>query len=121
GLPHGAYFGIASVVAAGLAPPGRSARAVSMIMVGLTAANIAGVPLGTWLGQAVGWQALFLLVALIAGVCLVAILALVPDVSVAGQSSMASELTALRRPQVWMAMALGVVGFGGMFATYAYI
>src|SRR5690625_7294854 len=58
GLPHGAYFGIASVVGAALAPPGRSAWAVSMLMVGLTGANIAGVPLGTWVGQARGWQML---------------------------------------------------------------
>lgn len=121
GLPHGAYFGIAAVVAAALAPPGRASRAVSMVMVGLTAANIAGVPVGTWLGQALGWQALFVVVALIAAACLVAILAVVPHVEVPGQSSMASELTALRRPQVWMAMLLGVVGFGGMFTIYAYI
>lgn len=121
GLPHGAYFGIAAVVGAALAPAGRSARAVSMIMVGLTAANIAGVPVGTWLGQAVGWQALFVLVAGLALLCSVAIVVLVPHVQVVGQPSMASELTALRRPQVWMALALGIVGFGGMFATYAYI
>jgi len=121
GLPHGAYFGIASVVGAALAPPGRSAWAVSMIMVGLTGANIAGVPLGTWVGQALGWQMLYVLVAVIAVICLLAVFALVPQVRVTGQPSMAKELTAFRRPQVWLAVMLGIVGFGGMFATYSYI
>lgn len=121
GLPHGAYFGIAAVVAAALVPTGRRAWAVSMIMVGLTVANIAGVPAGTWLGQTLGWQALFLLVAVLAVACLVAIVALVPQIQITEKPSMARELTAFREPQVWMALVLGVVGFGGMFATYAYI
>ncbi len=121
GLPHGAFFGIAAVVGAALAPRGRSSWAVSMIMVGLTVANIAGVPVGTWLGQTFGWQALFLLVAVVAVACLIAILAFVPQVGVGEQSSIASELSAFARPQVWLTVVLGVVGFGGMFATYAYI
>lgn len=121
GLPHGAYFGVAAVVAAALAPVGRRAWAVSMIMVGLTVANIGGVPVGTWLGQNLGWQTLFLLVALLAVGCLLAIIALVPRIRVGERPSIARELTAFRRPQVWMALAVGTVGFGGMFATYSYI
>ncbi len=122
GLPHGAYFGVASVVAAALVPADRRARAVSLVMVGLTVANIAGVPGATWLGQALGWQALYVAVTVIALLCLVATLAWVPPVRIGdGPATIRSELSALARPQVWFTLAVGMVGFGGMFATYSYI
>jgi DHA1 family inner membrane transport protein len=122
GLPHGAYFGVASVVAAALVPANRRAQAVSLVMVGLTVANIAGVPGATWLGQALGWQALYVAVTVIALVCLVATLAWVPSVRIGdGPATIRSELSALARPQVWFTLVVGMVGFGGMFATYSYI
>lgn len=122
GVPHGAYFGVAAVVAAALVPPDRRARAVSSVMVGLTVANIAGVPASTWLGQLLGWQSLYVAVTVIAMLCLVAILGWVPPVRVGtSPASIRSELSALARPQVWFTLAVGMVGFGGMFATYSYI
>ena len=122
GLPHGAYFGVASVVAAALVPADRRARAVSLVMVGLTVANIAGVPGATWLGQMLGWQALYVTVTVIALLCLVATLAWVPPVRIGdGPATIRSELSALARPQVWFTLAVGMVGFGGMFATYSYV
>ena len=122
GLPHGAYFGVASVVAAALVPANRRAQAVSLVMVGLTVANIAGVPGATWLGQVLGWQALYVAVTAIALACLVATLTWVPPVHIGdGPATIRSELSALARPQVWFTLVVGMVGFGGMFATYSYI
>jgi DHA1 family inner membrane transport protein len=122
GVPHGAYFGVASVVAAALVPAHRRAQAVSLVMVGLTVANIAGVPGATWLGQVLGWQALYVAVTVIALLCLVATLAWVPPVRIGdGPATIRSELSALARPQVWFTLVVGMVGFGGMFATYSYI
>ena len=122
GLPHGAYFGVASVVAASMVPADRRGRAVSTLMVGLTIANIVGVPAATRVGQTFGWPAAYVGVSLIAMLCLVSIFAAVPAVQIGeGSQSIRSELSALRRPQVWFALVTGMVGFGGMFATYSYI
>lgn len=122
GVPHGAFFGVASVVAAALVPADRRARAVAQVMVGLTVSNIAGVPASTWLGQLLGWQALYITVTAIAVVCLVAMIAWVPPLQIGdGSASVRSELSALARPQVWFTLVVGMVGFGGMFATYSYI
>ncbi len=121
GVPHGAFFGVAAVVAASLVPADRRARAVSSVMVGLTVANIAGVPASTWLGQAFGWPTLYIAVTAIAVLCLGTALAWVPPVRIADQASIRSELSALAKPQVWFTLVVGMVGFGGMFATYSYI
>ncbi|MDO6415079.1 MFS transporter [Sphingomonas sp. BIUV-7] len=121
GLPHGAYFGIAALVAASLVPPDRRTMAVSRVMLGLTIATVVGVPLANILGQVVGWRWGFLLVAALAltTALLVAIFAArdVPDEA----ASPLRELGALRRPQVWLTLATGAVGFGGLFAVYTYL
>ena len=126
GLPHGAYFGVASVVAASLVAPERRASAVAQVMIGLTVANIAGVPGATWAGQHLGWPALYVAVSVVAVVCLVAMTAWVPTVRPGGpagtaEPSVRAELSALARPQVWFALATGTIGFGGLFATYSFI
>ncbi|GAA2584790.1 MFS transporter [Dactylosporangium fulvum] len=121
GLPHGAYFGIASVVAAGLVPPDRKGRAVSRVMVGLTVANIIGVPLVTLAGQLFGWRASYALVAGIGVVTVVAVRQWVPPVAAADGASITRELGAFRRVHVWIALLTGTVGFGGMFAVYSYV
>ena len=124
GVPHGAYFGVASLVAAALVAPNRRASAVARVMLGLTVANVVGVPLATWAGQHLGWPALYVAVAVLALLCLVSVAAFVPPVRVGPADAVASvrtELGALARPQVWFALVTGMVSFGGMFATYSYI
>nr|WP_141811469.1 MFS transporter [Nocardia bhagyanarayanae] len=121
GLPHGAYFGVASLVAATLAPAGQRAKAVAAVMLGLSAANVVGVPAATWLGQHLGWRDAFVVVALI-GIATVAALArFVPELTGVKTTDPRTELGALRRSQVLLTLAVGAVGFGGMFAVYAYI
>jgi DHA1 family inner membrane transport protein len=121
GLPHGAYFGIASLVAASLVPAARRTWAVAMVLTGLTVANIVGVPVTTRLGQVFGWQWPYAAVGLIALLTVVAVWRWVPFCGVGGDTSPRAELRALTRPQVWFALAIGTVGFGGMFATFSFI
>lgn len=121
GLPHGAFFGAGAVVASSLVEPGNRAKAVSMMFLGLTLANVAGVPLGTLLGQQVGWRATFGVVALIGMVALAAIARLVPHQGRPAQASLRGELGAFRRPQVWFALAIVTFGLGGLFASLSYM
>ncbi|KQU66387.1 MFS transporter [Phycicoccus sp. Root101] len=121
GLPHGAYFGVGSLVAASLVPAHRRTWAVSMMITGLTVANIVGVPLTTRLGQSYGWQWPYAAVSVLAAVTVLAVWRWVPFCPPDGGATMRSEFSALRRPQVWFALAIGTVGFGGMFATFSYI
>jgi len=121
GLPHGAFFGVASLVAAGMAGPGGRAKAVGRVMLGLTIATLLGTPLATWAGQLLGWRAAFALVGAIGllGVALSAVF--VPRDAPDRNAGPLRELGALRNPQVWLTLAVGAVGFGGMFAVFAYI
>lgn len=121
GLPHGAYFGMAAVVASALVPPSRRARAVASTMVGLTVANIVGVPLATSMGQSLGWRSSYLLVVAVALVTLVAVELLVPRLAAGEGASARRELSALRRPVVLLTLLVGTIGFGGFFAVYSYI
>jgi MFS transporter, DHA1 family, inner membrane transport protein len=121
GLPHGAFFGIASLVAADMAGPGRRAWAVSRMMIGLSVANVVGVPAATWLGQAIGWRSAFVAVAIIAAATVVAVLRWVPSTATSPDASMRRELGALRRSQVWLTLGIGTIGFGGFFAVYTFI
>ncbi|MFE3058570.1 MFS transporter [Nocardia sp. NPDC059239] len=121
GLPHGAYFGVASLAAASLAPVGQRAKAVAAVMLGLSAANVVGVPAATWLGQNLGWRNAFVVVAVIGIATVAAISRFVPDLHGIRMTDPRTELTALRRPQVLLTLLVGAVGFGGMFAVYTYI
>lgn len=121
GIPHGAYFGVASLVAAQLAGPGRQARAASMVMMGLSVANVVGVPLATLLGGTLGWQSAFLAVGVIGLVTVASIWVLVPEPQGLEPTHPLEELSALTNGQVLATLAVGTVGFGGMFAVYTYI
>jgi DHA1 family inner membrane transport protein len=121
GLPHGAYFGVASLVAASLVGPHLRGRAVSSVILGLAAATLAGVPAATWLGQQFGWRSAYWTVAVLAAVTMIAVLAVVPSSPGRPEATVRAELGALRRPQVLLTLLIGVVGFGGVFALYSYI
>jgi MFS transporter, DHA1 family, inner membrane transport protein len=120
GLPHGAYFGIAALVAASLVPQHRRSRAIGQVMLGLTGATIIGVPLANLVGQTVGWRASFGLVSLLA-LLTVLLCALFAPRDQAGRSDPLRELGALRSGRVWITLAIGAIGFGGMFAVYTYL
>jgi DHA1 family inner membrane transport protein len=121
GLPHGAYFGVAALVASSLVPANRRTRAVGQMFLGLTCATIVGVPMASWLGQAVGWRWAFALVAVLGLLTMIAVAIFAPNTPADAKASPLRELSALRRPQVWYTLAIGAIGFGGMFAVYTYL
>lgn len=120
-LPHGAYFGIASLVAADLMGPGKRGKGVAFVLSGLTIANVVGVPAITWVGQNAGWRSAYLVVAAIFAATVVAVWLLVPLQQGNPAATMRNELKAFGRLQVWMTLAIGAIGFGGLFAMYSYI
>ncbi|MES2187040.1 MAG: MFS transporter [Pseudomonadota bacterium] len=121
GFPHGTYFGVAALVAAGLAGPGQRAKAVGQVMLGLTVAVVVGVPLAAWLGQALGWRAGFAFVGCIGLLAAALVFRHVPDQAPLEGASPLRELGALLRPQVWFTLGIGAIGFGGLFSVFSYV
>jgi DHA1 family inner membrane transport protein len=121
GLPHGAYFGIGALVAADLLGPGKRAQGVAFVLTGLTIANVVGVPVGTLLGQQFGWRAAFLVVAGVFALSTAAIWITVPHHPGQPGRRLRDELRVFRIGQVWLALGIGAIGFGGFFAMYSYI
>ncbi|MFD5803694.1 MFS transporter [Streptomyces sp. NPDC127020] len=122
GLPHGAFFGVGAVVATGMVAPERKARSVSLMFLGLTVANIVGVPAATAMGQALGWRATFLGVSAIGVAAIAALAVLIPrENAPAPAAGLRGELAALRSLPVWLALGTTVAGFGALFAAYSYI
>lgn len=122
GLPHGAFFGVGAVVATGMVAPERKARSVSLMFLGLTVANIVGVPAATAMGQQLGWRATFLGVSAIGVAAIAALAFLIPrDSAPAPTTGLRGELAALRSLPVWLALGTTVAGFGALFAAYSYI
>jgi len=121
GLPHGTYFGVAALVAASLAPPGRRARAVGLVMLGLTGATLVGVPIASALGQHFGWRAAFVFVGVIAAVAVVLVRYGVPHIPADPGAGPWRELQALRNKHVWLTLGIAAIGFGGMFSVFSYI
>ncbi|KOG88934.1 MFS transporter [Streptomyces varsoviensis] len=120
-LAHGAFFGIGAVVAAELVAPHKKAGAISMMFTGLTVANVVGVPLGTLVGQSAGWRVTFLIVAALGVLGLAGVAALVPDMPKPRGVRLRHEVAAFKNTQVVLAMAMTVLGFGGVFAAITYI
>ncbi|WP_413761154.1 MFS transporter [Streptomyces sp. MMBL 11-3] len=123
GLPHGAFFGVGAVVATGMVTADRKARAVSLMFLGLTIANIVGVPAATFVGQQFGWRATFLGVSVIGLAAIVSLVLLLPRDSGhdAAATGLRGELAALRSLPVWLALGTTVAGFGALFSAYSYI
>ncbi|SNS13278.1 MFS transporter [Pseudomonas segetis] len=121
GLPHGAYFGVAMLVAASMAPPHKRAKAVSRVLMGLSIAIVVGNPIATWLGQMLSWRYAFAMVALIALLTVVMVALFLPLDKHQPRSDPLSEMRAFNRPQVWLALAISSVGFAGMFCVFSYM
>jgi DHA1 family inner membrane transport protein len=121
GLPHGAYFGIAAVVASSMVPANKRAGAVARVMMGLTLAMLLGNPIATLLGQFFGWRSAFALVGVIALCTMALVWRLVPNRHDEQRSDPRKELRAFTKPQVWMALCIGAIGFAGMFCVFSYL
>ena len=122
-LCHGAFFGIGSVVAASLVAPNRQASAISMMFAGLTSANVLGVPLGTFLGQAAGWRSTFWAISVIGIIALIGIAVLIPAATTQANrtGSILGEFRIFASGQVWASIAITVLGYGGMFGAFTYM
>ncbi|MGO1594595.1 MAG: MFS transporter [Ancrocorticia sp.] len=121
GLPHGVTLGIAAVVASRLVRPEKSGTAISRVALGLSIANILGVPAATWLGTALGWRAAYIVIAGIGAATVFGLIYFLPSLPSKQESSAKAELRSMTRVQIWLPLVAGAVGFGGSFAFYTYI
>ncbi len=121
GFPHGAYFSVTALIAASMAPNGKRGKAVALTGMGLSIATVIGVPVAQGLGSALGWNAAFAMVAVIGIITFIALWFTVPHMTLMPRTKPITELGALVNSQVLMTLAIGTVGFGGMFAVYTYI
>lgn len=121
GLPHGAFFGVGAVVASRLADEGKVAAALATMFTGLTLANVVGVPAGTWLGHNMSWRAVFLVVAAIGLVTVLALHRMVPQIEARTRTSLLHDLRIFRNPALWLALGITAIGTGGFFAFFSYI
>lgn len=120
GLPHGAYFGVAALVAAHVSPPEQRGIAVGKVMLGLSVALLVGNPLATWMGQTWSWRVAFVLVAAIALATVAMTAWRLPSGMGAPRTDAKRELRAFNRAPVWLALGIGAIGFAGMFAVFSY-
>ena len=118
---HGSFFGIGAVVAASLVPQEKRASAIALMFTGLTLANVLGVPFGTFIGQQFGWRMAFWIVGALGVLSFLGVTALVPNRHDSGPVGLGQEVRVLKEPQVWLALAMTVLGFGGVFVVFTYI
>ena len=121
GLPHGAYFGVAALTAASVVPFRLRARAMSLVLTGLTVATIIGVPIASAAANWISWRWVFVMVAGCAATAVLLVLRFAPRQRAAADASPINELAGLANPQIWLTLAIGTIGFAGMFAVYAYL
>ncbi|HEX3803936.1 MAG TPA: MFS transporter [Solirubrobacteraceae bacterium] len=124
GLPHGAYFGVASVVAGSLVSRERRSFAMAMVFAGLTVANIVGVPLSTLIGQHAGWRVVYALVGVIEVLAALAVLTRVPARQAEAapeDANLRQELRAFRQPQIWLCLGIATIAGAALFCTFSYI
>jgi len=121
GLPHGAYFGVAALVAASLVPVHQRAKAVSRVMMGLTLALLLGNPMAAWMGQSLDWRYVYMFVGLISVATLTMVISVLPPDPEEQRQGSFSEIRAFNRAGIWFALAIGAIGFSGMFAVFSYL
>lgn len=122
GLAHGVFFSIGSTIATSLVPREKAASAIALMFTGLTVALVTGVPLGTFIGQTLGWQATFLAVSALGVISIIGIWALLPS-SIAGSkpSSLLTQLSVLKKPRLLLVYAMTALGYGGSFVAFTYL
>ena len=121
GLPHGAFFGVGGIVAEKVAPPGRRTAAVSIMIAGMTVANLFGVPLGTSLSHMLSWRVTFLLVGCWGLIVLYYIWRLVPVIEGLKDTGFKGQFRFLKTPAPWLILGATALGNGGVFCWYSYI
>lgn len=121
GLPHGAFFGVGSVVASRIAEKGKAAQAVSMMFAGLTVANIFGVPLGTFIGHHFSWRFSFAIVVAVGLITLWSLKAWLPFLPASENRNLKEELGFFKKRAAWIIIAMISIGTGGLFSWYSYI
>lgn len=121
GLPHGAFFGVGSVVASRIAEKGKEAQAVSVMFAGLTIANIIGVPLGTYIGHHYSWRFTFVIIVLVGLVTLLSLKAWMPALPATKNRDFRKELDFFKDPTSWLIILMIAIGTGGLFSWYSYI
>ncbi|MEJ7559455.1 MAG: MFS transporter [Pedobacter sp.] len=121
GLPHGAFFGVGSVVASRLAEKGKEAQSVSLMFAGLTIANVVGVPLGTYIGHNYSWRYTFVIIVVVGIITMLSIKAWMPALPATKNRNLSQELTFFKQPESWIIIIMIAVGTGGLFSWYSYI
>lgn len=121
GLPHGAYFGVASIVASKLADKGRESEAVAVMIAGMTIANLIGVPIGTFLSTFLSWRVVFIIVVLFAVFTFFSIKKFVPKIEPLPDKGFKGQFQFLKTKAPWLILGATALGNGGVFAWYSYI
>lgn len=121
GLPHGVFFGVGAVIGTAIAGANRRGYAMSIMLGGLTIANVVGVPVSSWVGENLGWRAAFIAVGVLGFVTLAALLVALPKVAAEPGATVVTELKALKNGRLWGVFVACGIGFGGMFTIYSYV
>lgn len=121
GLPHGAYFGVASVVATKLADEGKQAQAIAIMFTGMTIANLIGVPIGTYIGHMFSWRYTYLFISLCGALTMLAIYLWLPVMPTNHTTNTSSQLSYFKKKIAWVIVAMISIGTGGLFAWMSYI
>lgn len=120
-LTHGTFFGVGAVIAANLVAPNKRAGAVSIMMAGLTISNIIGVPLGTFIGQHMGWRASFGAISIMGVIALIGILVFIPRIKLENPVRLMQQINALIQPKLLVYLLIGALGNAGLFTVFTYI
>lgn len=121
GLPHGAFFGVGSVVAAKMAPTGKSAQYISIMFTGMTVANLLGVPLGTFIGHYYSWRITYGIICVLGLITSLALFFWLPNFKSDTSDNIFTQLSYFKRPEAWLLIVLISIGTGGLFAWISYI
>lgn len=121
GLPHGAFFGVGAVVATRIAEKGKEAQAISIMFAGLTIANLAGVPIGTYIGHHYAWQYTFIIIAIFGMLTFAALYFWMPDLETRAKETVKTQLQFFKNPESWLVILITAIGTGGLFCWISYI